>query len=127
MDNRNYMVWGYRLDMLDLQKIRFKTQKAEKEWKDLLEQEMLWINLQIDKDIRNNSAWNYRFNIIKEKKVSFDEDLKFVCDKIKERVTNEAAWNYFNGLVRIHHEKNSQGCFLKKLTKRNYNDTEGFL
>jgi protein farnesyltransferase/geranylgeranyltransferase type-1 subunit alpha len=111
IDNRNYMVWGYRLDLFELQKLRMDKTNSTSRWEEFLNEELNWVEKQIEKDIRNNSAWNYRFNIIKEKNMSFEEDFKFVTGKILERITNEAAWNYFNGLRRIHHNEDDQSIF----------------
>ena len=108
MDNRNYMVWGYRLDLMDLCKVNCKKTKDEEKWKEFLENEIAWVEEQIKKDLRNNSAWNFRFNIVKELKMSFEQDFEYVTKQVEARVTNEAAWNYFNGLLRIHHEEDPE-------------------
>lgn len=109
IDNRNYMVWGYRLDLLELRKLRLKQRLLTGAWDAFLDTELAWAEAQIAKDIRNNSAWNYRFNVVKEKNLSFEKDFAFVTTKIRERVSNEAAWNYFNGLGRIHPRVDAKG------------------
>lgn len=103
------MVWGYRLDLMELQKLKLNQTDSTHAWAQFLENELAWVEAEIGKDIRNNSAWNYRFNIVKEKNISFKEDFEFVSKKIIERENNEASWNYFNGLKRIHSQFDSQG------------------
>jgi hypothetical protein len=106
------MVWGFRLDLMELQKVRNSEANTLEKFNDFLKNEIQWVESKIESDIRNNSAWNYRFNIVKELGVTFEDDFQFVTEQIKKRVTNEAAWNYFNGLPRIHHEVDVKGKFI---------------
>ena len=103
------MAWGYRIDLLEFKKVRLKKSKDEAAWKDYLLMELVWVEKQVEKDIRNNSAWNYRFNVVRELGHSYKEDFKYVTEKITERVTNEAAWNYFNGLAHTHPNVQPEG------------------
>jgi hypothetical protein len=57
----------------------------------------------IEKDIRNNSAWNQRFFVLKLRgKIDFavvKKELSFVFEKIKIVFDNESSWNYLRGIT----------------------------
>ena len=108
IDNRNYLVWGYRLDLLELKKSILT--EAPENWKEFLEKELIWVLCEIQKDIRNNSAWNYRHNLVREIQMDFGIDYQFTCEKIRERPVNESAWNYFNALSEIHFNSSEGVC-----------------
>ena len=57
----------------------------------------------IDDDIRNNSAWNHRYYVIRNT-TGFVEsvlisEVNFVTNKIKLAPNNESAWNYLKGIL----------------------------
>ena len=56
-------------------------------------------------DLRNNSAWNYRYSIIQDTtKFSpevIEREIKFTIEKIKLAPSNESAWNYLKGYVHL--------------------------
>lgn len=51
----------------------------------------------IDEDIGNNSAWNYRYFLLKAKGVNMEAELKYIYGRIGEKPNNEAVWNYLRG------------------------------
>ncbi len=60
-------------------------------------------------DLRNNSAWNYRYSIIQDttkfNPEVIEREIKFTIEKIKLAPNNESAWNYLKGYYSI----NSKG------------------
>ena len=64
----------------------------------------------IDRDVRNNSAWNQRFVVTFSEndevtnealKLRVDSELAFVSRKIEIAPDNESAWNYLRGVARV--------------------------
>jgi protein farnesyltransferase/geranylgeranyltransferase type-1 subunit alpha len=64
----------------------------------------------IDRDVRNNSAWNQRFVVTFSEndqvtnealKRTVDSELAFVSRKIEIAPDNESAWNYLRGVARV--------------------------
>lgn len=57
----------------------------------------------LEKDIRNNSAWNHRFFTISSTTGFPDyiiqRELVFAMDKIRILEDNESAWNYLRGIL----------------------------
>lgn len=57
----------------------------------------------LDEDVRNNSAWNQRFFIMKQRgKVDFflvKKELSYAIEKIKLAFDNESSFNYLRGLL----------------------------
>ena len=76
-------------------------QKAEAKFLE----ELNWVQDQIKKDIRNNSAWHYRQVIVRDMGLTLREDFEFLKEKAFERPRNEAVWNYLEGLENIHFGK----------------------
>lgn len=99
MDNRNYLVWSYRMDLFETQRA---TQTDKNKWNEIILKEINWVEGMIQRDCRNNSAWNFRSNIIREVELPYEEDLKFVLNELNNRINNEAVWNYFNGMDFFH-------------------------
>lgn len=74
---------------------------------DLFESEIAEIEYYIEEDIGNNSAWNYRYFLLKQRMTEprLPEELKYVVsiivsyvfEKIQVKPNNEAAWNYLKG------------------------------
>lgn len=59
----------------------------------------------LEKDVRNNSAWSFRFFVWDNDKDQpladkdkFDDEVEFVIRKIDLAPQNESAWNYMSGL-----------------------------
>lgn len=57
----------------------------------------------IDDDIRNNSAWNHRYYVIRNTTgfvdPVLDSETRFTCHKIRLAPNNESAWNYLKGIL----------------------------
>lgn len=57
------------------------------------------------KDVRNNSAWNQRFNVVKQRaKIDFavgKKEFSFAVEKMKLAIDNESPWNYIRGLLTL--------------------------
>ena len=114
-DNRNYLVWGYRVDLLELAVVLLEKQGLDTDEKYLRELE--WVEKQIEIDIRNNSAWHYRQVLVRDLKLSLQKDFEFIKQKAFDRPGNEAVWNYLEGLETIHlgRDQGLHSLFLSQL------------
>lgn len=69
-------------------------------------------------DLRNNSAWNYRYSIIQDttkfNPEVIEREIKFTIEKIKLAPNNESAWNYLKGYYSI----NSKGKIIEHVCER---------
>lgn len=90
MDNKNYHAWAYRVWVCK----NFN----------LFEEEKKAIELFIDEDVGNNSAWSYRFFLYKGDQDELDftdeqirEQISYTKTRLNEMPTNQAAWNYLLG------------------------------
>ncbi|ODV84630.1 hypothetical protein CANARDRAFT_235937 [[Candida] arabinofermentans NRRL YB-2248] len=90
-DEKNYHVWSYRKWLVET----FNLYNSESELKytaDLL-----------NKDVRNNSAWNHRFVVSLGESLSqdvFQRELDYVKKMIGVAPTNPSSWNYLKGLYK---------------------------
>lgn len=69
----------------------------------LFDKELAYIDRLIDEDIRNNSAWNQRFFIVKQMGFTADvleKECRYVMKCIDKAKRNESAWNYLKGILR---------------------------
>jgi protein farnesyltransferase/geranylgeranyltransferase type-1 subunit alpha len=90
LDAKNYHCWTYRKWLCD--------------YFDLFDKEKQEVELYIDNDVMNNSAWVYRFYLynrgeyraIKDPGV-IEKEIQYVMGKLSAEPANEAAWNYLNG------------------------------
>ncbi|KAI3379363.1 hypothetical protein SNEBB_007733 [Seison nebaliae] len=91
-DNKNYHAWQYRRFLLT----HFKFYNEEMKFTDEF----------IQMDPMNNSAWNYRFYVIKEHPTNnfangkfVEQELNYTFAKLKNKsMTNESIWNYLRGI-----------------------------
>jgi hypothetical protein len=76
----------------------------------LQKEERRFTEAMIDRDVRNNSAWNQRFVVTFSEndqvtnealKRTVDSELAFVSRKIEIAPDNESAWNYLRGVARV--------------------------
>lgn len=62
---------------------------------------MEYVERLLDEDIRNNSAWNQRYFVIKNttkfEQSIVDREIDYALDKIQLVKGNESAWNYLRG------------------------------
>lgn len=93
-DSKNYHCW---------QELHWLV-KAWNQW----EGEMAFAESLIDDDIRNNSAWNYRFFIIQHTVGFTDQQViteaNYSLEKILLAPNNESAWNYLQGVLAKSHK-----------------------
>lgn len=65
--------------------------------------EMKFTEMMLDEDVRNNSAWNQRFIILKQRgKTDFifvKREFFFAIRKVKLVIDNESSWNYLRGII----------------------------
>lgn len=69
----------------------------------LFEKELAFVDRLIDEDIRNNSAWNQRFFVVKHmgfKLHVIEEECRYAIKCIDKAKLNESAWNYLKGILR---------------------------
>lgn len=67
----------------------------------LFDNELDYVSQLIEEDIRNNSAWNQRYFVIKHA-TNFHPDvitteIEYTINKIKIVPKNESPWNYLRG------------------------------
>uniref|UniRef100_A0A7S1T5G2 Protein farnesyltransferase/geranylgeranyltransferase type-1 subunit alpha n=1 Tax=Compsopogon caeruleus TaxID=31354 RepID=A0A7S1T5G2_9RHOD len=91
VDAKNYHAWSHR-------------QWVVLEW-DLYDGELEWTTGMLERDLRNNSAWNHRYLVASreslEHYITFAEsEIKFALDMIDRVPSNESAWNYLLAIVR---------------------------
>lgn len=86
-DSKNYHVWSYRNWCCS----HFKTYGEE----------MGFTERFIKRDVYNNSAWSYRFSMLKHCDVDLNTELQFVMEKIEYVPQNISTWNYLGGLLEM--------------------------
>jgi len=97
-DSKNYHAWAHRQWVLD--------QFADDA---MWEAERVYVEELLTEDVRNNSAWNQRFFIIKKKtlrdgatKIPNDvalNEILFAIPLIHKSPNNECPWNYMRGVA----------------------------
>lgn len=78
----------------------------------------------INRDIRNNSAWNYRFFVLFHPTSSakilddsaFEDEIDYTLKKIKLSPNNESPWAYVRGIIR------KFNCSLSKSDRKSLSD-----
>lgn len=90
MDSKNYHCWVYRKWLCEIF--------------DLYEEEKKEVELFLDSDSMNNSAWSYRFYLYNRGEMRGSKDKEFInreIEYVRKRLEvepkNESAWNYLNG------------------------------
>ncbi|KAK9470351.1 protein prenylyltransferase [Dipodascopsis tothii] len=91
-DTKNYHVWAYR---------RWLFQRSAGSVDGLLARELAYVDRQLDHDVLNNSAWNYRFGLVGG---GTDADLAaaevaYAQARLRAEPDNEAAWAYVRGVL----------------------------
>uniref|UniRef100_A0AC35TRF7 Protein farnesyltransferase/geranylgeranyltransferase type-1 subunit alpha n=1 Tax=Rhabditophanes sp. KR3021 TaxID=114890 RepID=A0AC35TRF7_9BILA len=92
IDNKNYHAWQYRIWLV-------------KEFNLCDEDQIIFTNLMLSSDLRNNSVWHYRNFVVStiygnnQDYSLIEREIKFVKDAITRVVNNESAWSYLFGLL----------------------------
>ncbi|CAD5221754.1 unnamed protein product [Bursaphelenchus okinawaensis] len=91
-DNKNYHAWQHRQWVVE----RFN----------LFDQREVEYSLKLlEEDMRNNSAWNYRYFIVNSlsnqltNMAMIDKELELIEEVIQEASANESAWTYLAGIL----------------------------
>lgn len=74
----------------------------------LFENELHYIDRLISEDLRNNSAWNQRFFVLKHTGITpevLQREIAYVTNRIRLIKNNESSWNFLRGLLQ--NEKDS--------------------
>mmetsp|Transcript_9270 Transcript_9270/g.17066 ORF Transcript_9270/g.17066 Transcript_9270/m.17066 type:complete len:212 (-) Transcript_9270:59-694(-) len=84
-DYKNYNGWSHRQFILQ----HFS----------LWNEELPFVEQLLDEDIRNNSAWNHRYTVVRNQSWPLndetrDRELTFAMQAIRKCANNECAWNY---------------------------------
>ena len=66
----------------------------------MFDSQLEWTNEWIEKDVRNNSVWNFRFWVLDHVDFDVETEVKFVMDWIDRVPGNESTWNYLLGLTK---------------------------
>lgn len=101
IDAKNYHTWAYRHWAL----CHFYP-PSNPSSKPVWDSEITYSESLINEDLRNNSAWNYRYFVIFENGVyenemqnKVKEEIEFTQDQLKLAPNNASAWNYLRGCV----------------------------
>jgi protein farnesyltransferase/geranylgeranyltransferase type-1 subunit alpha len=68
----------------------------------LFDDELIYVDRLIAEDIRNNSAWNQRYFVLKHTGFTPDvlqRELHYVMNRIRVVKNNESSWNFLRGLL----------------------------
>jgi len=100
-ENKNYHAWAYRLWLV----------MTYEDWQDELE----FVETHLKKDIRNNSAWSYRFNLIEHsvgwsKQEIIIREMEFAVDNLSKCIDNDAGWNFLLGIIALPKFKLWENC-----------------
>ena len=85
---KNYHAWGHRQWVL----VHFK----------LFENELEFVDLCLNRDVRNNSAWNQRWFYYSKTGRDYPDsvvrqEINFCFSKLQSALKNQAAWAYLEG------------------------------
>lgn len=70
----------------------------------LFDNELVYIEKLIASDVRNNSAWNQRFFVLKYMGLENDAlcgEIHYVMNRIRIVKDNESSWNYLRGILQL--------------------------
>lgn len=68
----------------------------------LFDDELVYVDRLISDDVRNNSAWNQRFFVLKHTGFTQDvlqREINYVMNRIRFVKNNESTWNFLRGLL----------------------------
>lgn len=93
IDSKNYHAWAHR-------------QWAVKTF-GLWDGELEYVDKLLLEDVRNNSAWNYRWFVLSNTSglataADRQREVDYALEKVSIAVHNESPWNYIRGLIRGH-------------------------
>ncbi|CAJ1374945.1 unnamed protein product [Effrenium voratum] len=89
-DYKNYNGWSHRQFILQ----HFN----------LWHEELPFVERLLSEDIRNNSAWNHRYTVVRNQSWPLSDEIrkreiKFAMDAIRACANNECAWNYLSAFL----------------------------
>ncbi|CAE6936514.1 FTA [Symbiodinium sp. CCMP2456] len=89
-DYKNYNGWSHRQYILQ----HFN----------MWHEELPFVELLLEEDIRNNSAWNHRYTVVRNQSWPLtdsirDRELAFAMQAIRKCASNECAWNYLSAFL----------------------------
>lgn len=70
----------------------------------LFDNELVYVDKLLAADVRNNSAWNQRFFVLKYTGLppeTLQMELHYVMNRIQIVKDNESSWNYLRGILRL--------------------------
>lgn len=68
----------------------------------LFDDELAYVDKLISEDVRNNSAWNQRFFVLKYTGFGTDvllREINYAMNRIRFVKNNESAWNFLRGIL----------------------------
>jgi protein farnesyltransferase/geranylgeranyltransferase type-1 subunit alpha len=90
----------------------------------LFDNELTFIDKLLSIDVRNNSAWNQRFFVLKHlglTKEAVQIELVYVMNRIRLIKNNESSWNYLKGLLEYDDYNISQFPEVESFVEELYN------
>ncbi|KAI9658859.1 MAG: CAAX geranylgeranyltransferase alpha subunit [Alyxoria varia] len=113
-DAKNYHVWSYRQWLVRFLSLWDDGSTSAEDDSEQPPSELEDLDRWLDKDVRNNSAWNHRWFIVfgrgygpaTVRDEHWERELQYAMVRIRLAPQNESPWNYIRGLVK-HHVKSA--------------------
>lgn len=111
LDEKNYHVWSYRRWLVEA----FDLFSSDLEW--------CFNDNMISTDIRNNSAWSFRFTLLfggkSPSSKKLESEIEYTKSKINLAPTNISSWNYLRGIYKkTNMDITSLRPFVQKFTEK---------
>lgn len=90
----------------------------------LFDKELAYIDKLLSSDVRNNSAWNQRFFVLKHLGLTREvvqREIHYAMNRIRLIKNNESSWNYLKGLLEYDNFSISQFPDVEIFTEDLYN------
>jgi protein farnesyltransferase/geranylgeranyltransferase type-1 subunit alpha len=90
----------------------------------LFDNELTYIDKLLSADVRNNSAWNQRFFVLKHLGITRDtvqREIHYAINRIRLIKNNESSWNFLKGLLEYGDFAISQYPDIEVFTEELYN------
>ena len=85
---------------------------------------MTYIDRLLSSDVRNNSAWNQRFFVLKHLGLTAEvvqREIHYAMNRIRLIKNNESSWNFLRGLLEYEDFSSTQFPDVEDFTEELYN------